>query len=61
MGGPGSASWQAASLAPQRSSRHPETAWAAATGPLNAVRDTESQYNNPRVPANARSNGKVGV
>ncbi len=32
-----------------------------ATGPLNAVRDTESQYNNPRVPANVRSNGKVGV
>ncbi|MEO1439568.1 MAG: Xaa-Pro peptidase family protein [Chloroflexota bacterium] len=30
-----------------------------ATGPLNAVRDTESQYNNPRVNANARSNGKV--
>jgi hypothetical protein len=32
-----------------------------ATGPLSAVRDTESQYNNPRVPANARSNGKVNA
>lgn len=32
-----------------------------ATGPLNAVRDTESQYNNPRVPASERSNGKVVV
>jgi Xaa-Pro aminopeptidase len=31
-----------------------------AAGPLNAVRDTESQYNNPRVPAE-RSNSKVGV
>jgi len=30
-----------------------------ATGPLNAVRDTESQYNNPRVKANSRSNGKI--
>jgi Xaa-Pro aminopeptidase len=31
-----------------------------ATGPLPMVRDTESQYNNPRIPANNR-NGKVGV
>lgn len=32
-----------------------------ATGPLPAVRDTESHYNNPRVPVNNRSNGKVSV
>lgn len=32
-----------------------------ATGPLSVVRDTQSQYNNPRVPADSRSNGKVEV
>jgi Xaa-Pro aminopeptidase len=32
-----------------------------ATGPLSTIRDTQSQYNNPRVPMDGHTNGRVEV